>query len=377
MAKKYEATMERLKNIPRERLCFYFGNLRKKDGYESHVVNGMPFDLDEIDDGDKRWDQLKDLAVAYLRDDLKELPSYAKEQDYERYGGSGYQGLTTMQSWYDTLQSQESGAITIDKTFDNAFDKIILPDGFREKIIETVTQLKEKKKIFDDWGLGEKIRKGKGVNLLFSGQSGTGKTYAGEIIAEYLGFEADVVSVATLESKWVGESEKNVSNIFKSLGGSKKVLILDEADSFLSARGGHDVVHQAKLTNQFLIELERHEGVVVMTTNRPVALDKALSRRIDLVLDFPAPGPKAREAIWRYMIPEKMPTDKIDFEELAKVELNGGEIKNAVLAAARRTITQDKKNVEHAMLLAAAQEEHAERKVLHEGKDHSGGRRSA
>lgn len=157
--------------------------------------------------------------------------------------------------------------------------------------------------------------------------------------------------------------------------GANKVLILDEVDSFLLSRSSSDHQYHSKLTNQFLIELERHNGVVIMTTNRPVKLDRALQRRIDLVLDFPEQGQKAREHIWEYMVPKKMPidtSDPVDYNALAAYELNGGNIKNTVLSAARKAVTKGV-NVSMTLLLLAAQEELNEREVLlgSQAKDHS------
>lgn len=363
------------KTIPKERLYFYFGDLRKKgDFLKTHVVSAMPFDIDEIRGlkDEKKWDRLKDMSVEFLKDN-KELPSFAKEQDYERSGSVSYSSLNYLNSFYEKMVEQtkkdESEPI---KVFNNAFDKIILPEGYRESIIEVVNQLKDYKVIFEDWGLGEKIKRGKGVNLLFSGESGTGKTYCGEVIAEYLGTTAEIISVATLESKWVGESEKNVSNLFKSINGNNRVLILDEVDSFLSSRSLSDQSpHYNKLTNQFLIELERHNGICVMTTNRPVKLDRALQRRIDLVLNFPFPTEEQRRKIWANIIPDKMPKENINYDVISEYPLNGGNIKNAILSAARKTITRSEIKLTMDILEEAVKEELSEKELLTNGKDHS------
>lgn len=365
-----------MRRISLDNLAFYNSAITKKESIsESYPVSQMPFDVGEIDSlqGDKIWDKLYELSFYYLRDEMKVLPSFALVQDYERKGFSNYYGYKGIVSIANKVASYgiEDKQITEIKVFDNAFDKIILPSGFKEKIIETVTQLKDNEKIFTEWGLGEKVNRGKGINILFGGASGTGKTYCGEIIAEYLGTEAEVVSVSTLESKWVGESEKNVSNIFKSIKGANKVLILDEVDSFLTSRSKIDHQHQSKLTNQFLVELERHDGVCVMTTNRSISLDKALQRRIDLILDFPEPDKKARELIWRYMIPKKMPVKDINYEELSDFSINGGLIKNAVLSTARKAVSRGLKEIGQDIFIEAIQDEIKEKDVIINGKDHS------
>jgi len=361
-----------LKQIPLDKLGFYWTTIRKKESSDDIMVTCMPFNLDEIEDltETEKWERLKDLAVEHLRS-IKKLPSFAKEQDYRTSSGSSYNSYLTLQEIANglaTIEQTETKKITI---FNNAFDEIILPDGYREKIIEVIEQLKEEKKIFEEWGLNEKISKGKGVNLLFSGASGTGKTYCGEIIAKYLGVEAQVISVAQLESKWSGESEKNISSLFKGLLGLNKVLILDEVDSFLTSRSKIDHVYESKLVNQFLIELERHNGICVMTTNRPVHLDKALQRRIDLVLNFPIPDFQARCKIWEYMIPKKMPVKKVNIQELATYEMHGGMIKNCILSIARKASYRKLKEINQDLFIQSILEELKESKNLSKGEDFS------
>jgi len=329
---------------------------------------GVPFDNTEfhkIKDQDIRTSILKKNIVFFLREISKEIPSYAKEQDYQldhwSYAPFGY---------YENLLSQcteeEKNIIQYEdvKVFDNAFDKIVLPDRFKERIIEALATIKGGQKIFQEWGLEEKIKRGRGVNLLFSGFSGTGKTYCGEIIGEYLGATVDIVSAADFESKWVGETEQNISSLFKHIKGANTVLVIDEADSFLSTRKERSNEYTNKLTNQLLIELERHNGICILTTNRPVSLDQALHRRVDLVLDFPKPNRKARRQIFEFMIPKKMPTKDMDLDALAAYDLTGGLIKNIVLSAAKKAVTRGMDEVPMALFVEAAEEEIQEEKTL-------------
>jgi SpoVK/Ycf46/Vps4 family AAA+-type ATPase len=374
MAANKDKQKEWLKNINPDNLCFYVSTVSKKESFGKNKMVWMPFDSDIVDglDGDDVWDKLHEYSVEWLIIEGV-LPTFAKPQDYERSGRAmyrGYQNLSAFHQLAGEVQTGDDFKMTIDE---GVFEKIIIPKEFKQKIIEAITQLKEYDLIFKKWGFGEKIKKGKGVNLMFSGASGTGKTYCGEIIADYIGAPYELVSVASIESKWVGESEKNISNIFKSLDKGNKVLILDEVDSFLTSRQSHSQAspHYNKLTNQFLVELERHNGICVMTTNRPIMLDKALQRRIDVVLDFPFPDREARERIWKHHIPDKAPVDKdVDYKKIAEVKLNGGQIKNAILEAARKAALGDKKITEK-MLIDSANNELAEANTLLKGKDHS------
>jgi len=246
----------------------------------------------------------------------------------------------------DEFDETESKVIKDSK----AFEKIVLPEGYEEKIIETISQIKYHDKLFKEWGFGETIKKGKGVNILFTGKSGTGKTYCGELIAEYLGYKCELVSSATLESKYVGESEKNLNNLLNS--NRSKVVVIDEADSFLNSRAdSRNQTHENKLTNQFLIELERHNGIVILTTNKGISLDKAVARRIDLILEFPDPDEQGRIKIWQRHIPKKFPCEKIDWNKIGKFEINGGRIKNIILSAARKMIARNIKKLNEKLLV--------------------------
>lgn len=363
------------KTIPEDKLAFLTMTVKKKDEMFADSVHAgmMPFNIDELIDCSEsvQWDILESLAIEYLIE-VGKLPTFTKQQDYERTGTSSYRKYDDLRSTALQLSQLNNTVSRVDIVLDaGVLDRIVIPTEFKQQIIESVAQLKHSATIFDEWGFGDIVKKGRGVNLLFSGTSGTGKTFCGELIAEYVGLPCELVSVASIESKWVGESEKNVQQLFKSLSAGRKVLILDEVDSFLSSRNSSDNQHYSKLTNQFLVELERHNGICVMTTNRPVKLDKALARRIDVVLDFPFPDKAARLAIWKKHIPAKAPIEgTIDYETLAELKLNGGQVKNAILKAARVAVLTTNKFTQE-LFMQAALREVASGDSLSQGKDHS------
>lgn len=367
--------MRKSANIPKSKLGFAFGAIRERGAYNSYIFNAAPFNTEELPESETRkWEWLKQKAVEHLVEE-EELPSKTKHQDYERAGMSylTYDLLMSLAE-YHSNSGEQPNVVIADMTISaGALDKIVLPTEYKRQIIEAVTQLKEHDKIFNKWGFGEVIKKGRGVNMLFSGVSGTGKTYCGELIAEYTGLKAELISVASIESKYVGESEQNVSQLFKTLNEGKKVLILDEVDSFLTSRQNTDThQHYAKLTNQFLVELERHNGICVMTTNRPVSLDKALQRRIDVILDFPFPSAEVRAQIWTKHMPKKAPFSKnVKVDELSAFALTGGQIKNALLRAARRAAADNLKEIDHALLAHAASQELQASEHMKNSKDHS------
>lgn len=211
------------------------------------------------------------------------------------------------------------------------------------------------------WGLYNSISNEIGMNedddnpgflLLFYGKSGTGKTFAAGSIGNHLGKSLLVTDMSKIQSKWVGESEKNVSRLFAlfdkivSKNDNPPVLLLNEADQFLSKRISNitssvSAMHNT-MQNLFLEGLERIRGIVIATTNNVINLDTAFSRRFHIKVEFPMPGRIERVKLWKLFLPKSIPgSDKIDIDALAeKYNLTGGQInvivRNSATAAAAR-----------------------------------------
>lgn len=360
------------KNMEKENFALLIMNLKKKGelSFERHNVRSV-FDLSEIEglSETEKWKKLERIAFESLKESEK-IPTFEKFQDYERYDTSFYYSYEDLQKIIDYHCKESLEEKIIEKTFDNAFDNIILPDEHKEKIIETIIQLKEQKKIFEEWGLGEKIKRGKGVNIMFSGKSGTGKTYCAEIIGEYLGIDVEIVSGADINSKWIGESEKSIKKFFNKLSCKKSVLVIDEADSFLTARADISNNYLSQ-TNQLLIELENHNGICILTTNRLPKLDKALQRRIDLILEFEMPTKEAREKIWRNFVTDKIPKDEINFDKLTDYKINGGLIKNVILSSARKMIKNGNEKLTTDIIIKSIEDEIKESELSNKSNDYS------
>ncbi|MFQ6613078.1 MAG: ATP-binding protein, partial [Fidelibacterota bacterium] len=199
-----------------------------------------------------------------------------------------------------------------------------------------------------------------GLLMLFYGSPGTGKTFAAGTIAHALGKKLLITDISRIQSKWVGESEKNVRRMFSVFErivrrtDNPPVLLLNEADQFLSKRVGTmntsvDVMYNT-MQNLFLEAFERLKGVMIATTNLRDNLDLAFSRRFHLKLEFPFPGVKERSALWKLHLPETIPgSQNIEVTSLAKTyTLTGGQIsiivKNAATEAASRTGSFQKLN---------------------------------
>jgi SpoVK/Ycf46/Vps4 family AAA+-type ATPase len=176
---------------------------------------------------------------------------------------------------------------------------------------------------------------------MFDGEPGTGKTLSAEVIAAELGLSLMRVNVANVVSKYIGETEKNLTRVFAEARGAQSILLFDEADSLFSKRVEVKQANDrfANMEVNVLLQLiERYDGLVLLTTNLKTSLDNALERRLSFKINFPFPDATMRATIWRSMLPSSAPmADDIDFEALAQsFELSGGSIKNAVLRAAYR-----------------------------------------
>jgi SpoVK/Ycf46/Vps4 family AAA+-type ATPase len=216
---------------------------------------------------------------------------------------------------------------------------VILPAEVLREIEELVAAARNRRTVLERWGIGRHLTRGKGVSALFHGKPGTGKTLAAEAVAAELGRPLRIASVPSLVSKWVGETEKNLTALFRQARLTDAVLLLDEADSLLTARGeGHASRHDDAAVNVLLQLVEDHDGVVLLATNLADRLDPALARRLTYALRFPLPEANARADIWRRHVPSTVPTDgPIDFDALGAAHaLSGGQIRNAVFKAAFR-----------------------------------------
>lgn len=215
------------------------------------------------------------------------------------------------------------------------FDTVIIADEKRDQILEALEQINQSDLIFDKWGFGETIEKGKGVSLLFYGPPGTGKTLMAQAIANRLDKTLRVISTADIESSAPGEAERNIRKHFKEASDGKSILLFDECDSLIYSRANTGPILSAQI-NELLSQIERFDGITLFTTNRLGTLDEAVNRRLALKLEFEMPSPAERAKIWQRMFPAKAPLDDdIDWNKLAGVEITGGYIKNAVLRAAR------------------------------------------
>ena len=221
------------------------------------------------------------------------------------------------------------------------WEDVILPEEIVETLQEIIRHARYRNEVFHDWGFDRKMTSGKGLSALFSGPPGTGKTMVAGIIAAELDMDLYRVDLSQIVSKYVGETEKNLSKVFQSAAGNQFIILFDEADSLFAKRTEvkSSVDRYANLEVNYLLQkMEDYSGICILTTNFEKSIDDAFKRRINFRIDFPFPEPEDRERLWRVHIPEEAPVEgTLELEWLSeKYELSGGNIKNAVLRAAFR-----------------------------------------
>lgn len=218
---------------------------------------------------------------------------------------------------------------------------LVLPPAEQDKIEEIILACKSRELVQNKWGFSKRLVTGRGICLLFDGPPGTGKTLCAEILANELDRAVYRINVANVMSKWLGETEKNIAEIFSRAKATQAMLLFDEADSLFAKRtevqSSNDRFANQEV-NLLLQEVERFDGIVILTTNLFGGLDDALKRRIQYRVTFPRPGAVERKRIWKTLIPREAPlAADVDLESLAyQYEFAGGNIKNSILRAAYR-----------------------------------------
>ncbi len=218
------------------------------------------------------------------------------------------------------------------------WDDVVLPADRMAQLREAVNRLVHQSRVLDDWGFLRGRAGGRGVRMLFSGPPGTGKTLSAEVLAHELGVDLLMVDISRVVSKWIGETEKNLSEVFDTAERAEAVLLFDEADALFGRRTDVSDAHDryANLETAYLLaRLERFEGLAILSTNLRQNIDPAFIRRLEFVVDFDEPGLAERTALWRCHLPSGAPlAPDVDLPELATLyPIVGALIRNAAVAA--------------------------------------------
>jgi hypothetical protein len=218
-----------------------------------------------------------------------------------------------------------------------AWDDLVLPPAQCQVLRDLAAQVRNRARVHDEWGFAGRGSRGLGITALFSGDSGTGKTLAAEVIAAELRLDLYRVDLAGVVSKYIGETEKNLRRVFDAAEEGGCILLFDEADAVFGKRtevtDSHD--RHANVEVSYLLQrMEAYPGLALLTTNFKGALDTAFLRRIRFIVHFPFPDARQRAEIWRRAFPPGTPTEGLRHDELARLNVSGGVIRNVALNAA-------------------------------------------
>jgi len=217
------------------------------------------------------------------------------------------------------------------------WNDLVLPERELKILREIAMHVRQRTKVYVDWGFAEKSTRGLGLSALFAGASGTGKTLTAEVLANALRLDLYRIDLSAVVSKYIGETEKNLRRIFDAAEDCGAILLFDEADALFGKRSevrdSHD--RYANIEVSYLLQrMELYGGLAILTTNMKDALDTAFLRRLRFIVHFPFPDAEQRARIWGRAFPQKMPQQGLELDRLAQLHVSGGHIRNIAMYAA-------------------------------------------
>ncbi len=269
------------------------------------------------------------LSTAEIRRVVTEVKSHADEEDASSVGDRLWDAcLRATRPRLDALAQRLDPVAT--------WDDIVLPPAEISLLKQIAAQMGQRTTVYDEWGFRKKMNRGLGISALFTGQSGTGKTMAAEVIANELRLNLYRIDLSAVVSKYIGETEKNLRRLFDAAEDGGMILFFDEADAIFGKRSevkdSHDRYANIEI-NYLLQRMEAFGGLAILATNMKSALDAAFMRRIRFVINFPIPAAPERRLIWEKAFPGEAPTEGLDFERLSRLSLTGGNIHSIALNA--------------------------------------------
>jgi len=217
------------------------------------------------------------------------------------------------------------------------WDDLVLPEIQKQTLRQISSQVRHRMKVYETWGFSAKGRRGLGVSALFTGESGTGKTMAAEVLASELNLDLYRIDLSAVVSKYIGETEKNLKQVFDAAEESGVLLLFDEADALFGKRSevkdSHD--RYANIEVSYLLQrMDAYQGLSILTTNLKSSMDRAFKRRLRFTVNFPFPDATQREEIWSRVFPAQTPIESLDPKKLSQLNVAGGNIRNIALNAA-------------------------------------------
>ena len=263
--------------------------------------------------------------------------------------------------FYESNKKLDKVSVKMDKDF--YLKDIILPIDRKIQLEDIINYVKNKNEVYYEWGFKEKMGLGSGLNILFTGESGTGKTMAAQIIANELEMEIYKIDLSLLVSKYIGETEKNINRIFHEAQTSNAMIFFDEADAIFGKRTEIKDAHDryANVEVSYLLQkLEEHDEIVILASNLKHNIDDAFIRRMHFIVEFPFPNEKERLEIWKNVFPEPssfLNKDSIDLEFLAgQFKTSGAMIRSIAISAAFLAASESSK-IEMKHLIRATKRE--------------------
>ncbi len=247
--------------------------------------------------------------------------------------------VTPRQLW-DACREQAGGALAdlAQRLVPSAgWKDLVLPPDTERTLRDIGAQVAHQAQVYERWGFGAKLSRGRGISALFSGPSGTGKTMAAEVLAGDLSLDLYRIDLSGVVSKYIGETEKNLRRVFDAAATGGAILFFDEADALFGKRtevkDSHDRYANIEI-NYLLQRMEDYQGIAVLATNMKSALDPAFLRRLRFLVEFPFPDAPQRERIWRGVLPTQAEVATLDYQLLSAWEISGGNIRNIAVNAA-------------------------------------------
>jgi hypothetical protein len=277
------------------------------------------------------------LAARYLVEPLAAATAAGDARSTSSLDGNEVNTDALVSSFRARAEVAVTGGVKLRRP-SAGWPQLVLPPDKLAQLKEAVDRLVHQSQVLDDWQFLAGRAGARGVRMLFAGPPGTGKTLSAEVLAGSLGVDLLVVDISRVVSKWLGETEKNLAEVFDAAERAHMVLFFDEADALFGKRTEVSDAHDryANLETAYLLaRLERCEGMVVLATNFRENVDPAFIRRLEFVIEFDEPGPREREALWRCHLPQAAPIDgEINLGQLANLyPVVGGVIRNAAVAA--------------------------------------------
>lgn len=290
-----------------------------------------------------------DIEVAFTKNHSKYFAKPKKV--YIELNGSNFSNNSKMDITPNINKENKEDNLFISYNPKVKIEDVYVTEKTLNYIKNTITILKYKEKIFKEWKLGNN-QDCRAIVLNFFGKPGTGKSMMAEAIGNYLNKKVMKVNYSELESKYVGETPKNITNVFREASKNNAILIFDEADSFLGRRLtniNQSSDYGVNITRSvMLMELEKFDGIVIFTTNLINNYDSAFKRRILSSIEFSLPDFDGRLFLWKKMTTNVPLADDVNLIELAtKYEgITGADIKDIMIYAAIKALREKGENAE-------------------------------